>query len=65
MSCAKRTRKMEHRVEERTADLGRANEALQVEIAERRRAEDEIRQLNAELDQRVRLRTAQLEVFQS
>ena len=50
------------------AEIGRrteANEAssrkLEHEVAERRRAEDELRQLNLELEQRVSDRTAQLE----
>ena len=36
---------METRVHERTAELARANEALQLEIAERERAEAQIRHL--------------------
>ena len=36
--------------------------ALSVEITDRRRAEDEVRRLNAELESRVRRRTAELEI---
>jgi signal transduction histidine kinase len=40
---------LERRVEERTAELARANEALQAEIAERKRAEAAIEQRSREL----------------
>jgi signal transduction histidine kinase len=40
---------LELRVQERTVELARANEALQAEIAERKRMEEEIRRRNREL----------------
>ena len=52
---------LETEVAERTNQLGTANQQLQLELAERQRAEDEVRRLNAELEQRVRDRTAELE----
>ena len=42
--------------------LRRTNNALAAEIGERHRAEEDLRKLNHELDQRVKSRTAQLEV---
>lgn len=47
---------LEGKVAERTA-------ALEIEIAERRRAEAEVRRLNSELEQRVQQRTLQLETM--
>jgi len=47
--------------DERARNLEAANAALEKEIGERKRAEDEIRRLNAELEERVRQRTAELE----
>lgn len=52
---------LELRVQERTNELARSNQALQLEIVERRKAEDQVWQLNEELEKRVTERTAQLE----
>jgi PAS domain S-box-containing protein len=40
---------LERQVRERTAELARANRALQAEIRERQRAEEEVRRVNADL----------------
>ena len=48
------------RVQQRTAELAQANELLKAEIAERKRAEDALRQAHDELEVRVRERTADL-----
>lgn len=51
---------LEHRVQERTAALAQANNALLAEIAERKRAEGALQNAHRELDKRVQERTAAL-----
>ncbi len=52
---------LEQKVETRTAELRAANAQLEIELTERKRAEDKLRRFNEELEQRVFDRTAQLE----
>ena len=49
------------KLESKAVQLEQANRQLHAEIIERRRAEEAIRQINEQLDQRVRDRTAELE----
>jgi two-component system sensor histidine kinase/response regulator len=51
---------LEARVAVRTTELARANERLQTELAERKRAEDQVKELNQDLERHVAERTAQL-----
>ncbi|PAW80144.1 MAG: hypothetical protein B9S32_02080 [Verrucomicrobia bacterium Tous-C9LFEB] len=51
---------LEARVKQRTEQLAATNEALQIEVRERQRAEESLLQLNLDLEQRVSDRTAEL-----
>jgi two-component system, sensor histidine kinase and response regulator len=57
----RQTNRLEGVVEERTAELKRVNERLMTEIADRSRAEEEVRKLNEDLELLVSERTRQLE----
>jgi PAS domain S-box-containing protein len=53
---------VERRVQERTAELAVVNEELRREIAERKRAEEALREAHAELKRRVEKRAAELAI---
>ena len=55
------TENLKELIEERTAELKRANQKLQQEITERIQFEERLRSLNEELDRRVQERTRELE----
>lgn len=59
--AAIQTRKSQRRIRRMAQETMRLNESLTTEIAERERAEEDVRKINAELEQRVRERTAELE----
>jgi signal transduction histidine kinase len=52
---------LEMKVEKRTRELKIANEQLQLDVIEKKKAEEQIKKLNEELEQKVIERTAQLE----
>jgi signal transduction histidine kinase len=52
---------MARAVRQRTIELQQANTELQVQIQERKQAEKAVRELNADLEERVKARTAELE----
>ncbi|MFQ5571238.1 MAG: response regulator [Rhodothermales bacterium] len=54
---------LEQRVQERTAALAMSNEALQVEVSDRKRAEAALQEIRNELEQRVQDRTVALSVI--
>ena len=55
---------LEIRVQERTADLAKVNEALGAEITERKRAEEELKEYQEKLEQMVEDRTRELKETQ-
>lgn len=61
-SKQKHNKLLEIRVAERTKELSALNKQLQVELKERKQAEEEIQNLNQTLEKRVAERTAELEI---
>ena len=53
-ALCKAQQELEHRVRERTAELSQANRVLELEIAERKRAERELEEFNTTLESNVR-----------
>ena len=62
-ALAETNQQLEQHVQERTADLVKVNETLQIEVAERKRAEELLQKAHDELEIRVVARTGELTIL--